>query len=145
MQKLFEIVVQQLTRFFGIKHVAIFKIVPSDVELSLAYSSGFKEESVHRLERLMPEQGVLRRLLDTRIPQIVNDISETEKTLYFLGKNEGLSSMIAVPIFAAEKPWGVLTAFSQEASRFREEDGKIVSLFAGQTGQLLQVFAQHLR
>ena len=145
MQKLFEIVVEQLIRFFAIKHVAIFKIVPSDVELSLAHSSGFKEESVHGLERLMPEEGVLRRLLDTRIPQIVNEISQTEKSLYFLAENEGLSSMIAVPIYAGEKPWGILTAFSQEASRFREEDGKIVSLFAGQIGQLLQVFAQHLR
>lgn len=145
MQKLFEIVVRQLTRFFGIKHVAIFRIVPSEIELNLAYSSGFKEESVQGLSRLMPEEGVLRRLLETRIPQIVNEISETERSLYFLTENEGLSSMIAVPIFAGKKPWGVLTAFSREASRFKEEDGKIISLFAGQMGQLLDVFAQQLR
>jgi CheY-like chemotaxis protein/uncharacterized protein YegP (UPF0339 family) len=38
-----------------------------------------------------------------------------------------------------------LTAFSHGKSRFSEEDGKIISLFGGQTGQLLTLLIQHLQ
>jgi len=53
--------------------------------------------------------------------------------------------MIAVLIFSEEKLWGILTAFSQEKFRFKEEDGKIISLFGGQIGQLLELFSRYLR
>ncbi len=148
MQKIFEIVVKQLTEFFRIEHVAIFKFDPSGLELILAYSSGFPEESIQSfqsLRKLMAEQGIFKRLVDTRIPQIVNDIPETEKGLFPLAENQGLKSMIAVPVFSGEKLWGILTAFSQEKFKFKEEDAKIISLFGGQIGQLLDFFSHYLR
>ena len=146
MQKIFEIIVKQLTEFFRITHVVIFQLDSSRLELTLAYSSGFPEESIQSLRKLRTEQGVFKRILDTRIPQIVNDIPETEiPPLAGLAESQGLKSMIAVPVFSEEKLWGILTAFSQEKSRFKEENGKIISLFAGQIGQLSEHFARYLR
>ena len=148
MQKIFEIVAKQLTEFFRIKHVAIFQFGPSGLELILTYSSGFSEESIQSfqsLRKLMAEQGVFKRVLDTRISQIVNDIPETDKSFSSLAEAEELKSMIAVPIFSKRKLWGILTVFSQEKSRFKEEDGKIISLFGGQIGQLSEHFSQYIR
>jgi|GEM_PF-1229852 len=148
MQKIFEIVVKQLTEYFRIKHVAVFQFGHPGPELILTYCSGFPEESIQSfqsLRKLMAEQGIFKRLVDTRIPQIVNDILETEKSLSSLAVGEGLKSMISVPIFSEEKLWGILTAFSQEKFRFKEEDGKIISLFGGQIGQLSEHFSQYIR
>jgi CheY-like chemotaxis protein len=144
MQKIFEIIVKQLTEFFKIKHVVIFQLSPSGDELILTYSSDFSDESIQRLKELEVE-GVLKRVFDAQISQIVNDISETEKSLSSLAVNQGLQSMIAVPVFSKRKLWGILTAFSQEKFRFKEEDGKIISLFGGQIGQLSEHFSQYMR
>ncbi len=145
MQKILEIIVKQLTEFFKIKHVAIFQLDSSGLELTLCYCSGFPEESIQNLRSLKVKQGVFKRVFDTRIPQIVNDISETEKSLSSLTLRQGLNSMIAVPIFSNDKLWGILSAFSQEKSIFKEEDGRIIALFSGPIGQLLKHFSQSIR
>ncbi len=149
MQKIFEILVKQLTEFFRIKHVVIFQLDSSRLELILTYSSGFPEESIQSFQSLkksIAEPGVFKRLLDTRIPQIVNDIPETEiPPLAGLAEGQGLNSMIAVPVFSKRKFWGILTVFSQQNFRFKEEDGKIIGLFGGQIGQLSEHFSQYIR
>ena len=149
MQKIFEILVKQLTEFFRIKHVVIFQLDSSRLELILTYSSGFPEESIQSFQSLkksIAEPGVFKRLLDTRIPQIVNDIPETEiPPLAGLAEGQGLNSMIAVPVFSKRKFWGILTAFSQQNFRFKEEDAKIINLFGGEVGQLLDLFSNYLR
>ncbi len=146
MQKIFEILIKQLTDFFRIEHVAIFQFGPSGFELTHTYSTGFGKESIQSYKNLKADQGVFKRLVNTRIPQIVNDIPETEiPPLAGSAKAEGLDSMIAVPVFSKEKLWGILTAFSREKLRFKEEDAKIISLFGGQIGDLLEHFSQHIQ
>jgi CheY-like chemotaxis protein len=145
MRKILEILAEQLTHFFGIKHIAMFKLSPSRPGLGLAYSSGFDEKVITGLKGLKADEGVFGRLVNTRIPQVVNDICETETTLSSLAEKEGLESMICVPIFSKDELWGFLAAFSQEKSRFREEDGRIVALFAGQIGLLLDHLSQSIR
>lgn len=145
MRKILEILGEQLAHFFGTKHLATFRLSPSGPDLDLAYSSGFKGMSVESLTGLKSDEGVFGRLADTRIPQVVNDIRETESTLSSLAEKEGLESMICVPIFSKDKLWGILAAFSQEKSRFNEEDGRIIALFGGQIGQLLEHLSQSIR
>ena len=145
MRKILEILVEQLTDFFGFRHVAIFQLSPSGRDLDMAHSSGFGEASVRGLKSLKAEEGVFKRLVDTRIPQVVNDIRETEQSLSALSGEEGLESMICVPIFSKDKLWGILAAFSQEKSRFKEEDGRIIALFGGQIGQLFEHFTQSIK
>ena len=145
MQKIFEIIIKQLTEFFRIKHVVIFQIDPSGIGLIIVYSSGFSTESAQCFRDLKAREGVFKRLVDTRISQIINDIPETEKSFASLAEAEKLKSMIAVPVFTDQKLWGILTAFSQEKFRFKEEDARIISLFGGQMGELEKLFSQNLR
>jgi CheY-like chemotaxis protein len=145
MQEIFEIVARQLTEFFRLEHVAVFRLGSSGFLLNLRHCSGFGEESIGGLSKLTAEQGAFKRLIDTRISQVVNDISESEEGLSFLAATEGLNSMVAVPILAGDRMWGILAAFSPQKSRFSEEDGRIASLFGGQTGQLLAFFSQYVR
>jgi CheY-like chemotaxis protein len=145
MRKILEILLEQLTDFFDIRQVAIYRLSASGPDLRLVYCAGFKEASIKSLESLRAESGIFKRLVDTRIPQVVNRIRETETSLSALAQEEGLESMICVPVFSGEKLWGMLVAFSQDESRFREEDGKIIALFAGQMGRLLEHFSKSIK
>ena len=145
MREILEILVEQLAEFFGLRHFAIFQVNPLGLDLDLTYSSGFKDRSTAMLRGLKADQGILRRLVGTGVPQVVNDIRETETSLSSLAEEEGLESMICVPIFSRDELWGFLAAFSQEKSRFKEEDARIITLFGGQIGQLLEHLSQSIR
>ena len=145
MKKILEILVGQLAEFFGLRHFVIFQLNPLGLDLELTHSSGFKDRSTAMLTGLKADQGVFRRLVDTGIPQVVNEIRETETGLSALAEQEGLESMICVPIFSRDELWGLLAAFSREKSRFREEDGRIITLFGGQIGQLLELLSQSVK
>jgi len=145
MKKILEILVEQLAEFFGVRHFAIFQLNPLGLELDLAHSSGFKDRSIALLTGLKADQGILKRLVDTAVPQVVNDVRETEPTLSALAGEEGLESMICVPVFSRDELWGLLAVFSREKSRFKEEDGRIITLFGGQIGQLLEHLSQSVK
>jgi CheY-like chemotaxis protein/putative methionine-R-sulfoxide reductase with GAF domain len=145
MQKIFEITVKQLNEFFGTKHFVIFRIDDVTTEMKLLYHSGFAGESIQGLRDLSAQRGIFRRVLHSQTPQVVYDLSQTEEELSALATNEELNSMIAVPIFSDQKLWGVLAAFSPETSGFTEEDGKIMSLFGGQIGLLLDFFFVYMQ
>jgi CheY-like chemotaxis protein len=145
MQKIFEITVKQLNEFFGTKHFVIFGIDASTSEMKLHHHTGFAEESIQDLRELNAQRGIFRRIVHSQIPQVVNDISQTEEELSSLATNEGLNSMIAVPIFSHQKMWGVLAGFSPEISGFTKEDGKIMNLFCGQIGQLIEFFFRYMQ
>ena len=145
MNTIFEILAKPLSDFFRIKHVAIFQLDSSKAALNLAYSCGFSLESIHSLQDLKEKADVFKRVTETRIPQIVNDISVTEESLSFLKIAEGINSLIAVPVFSKDKMWGILVAFSQGKSEFKEDDAKIMTLFGGQIGELLQLFSSSLQ
>ncbi len=144
MQRIFEIVAKPLTDFFGIKHLVILRLDPLSSELSFVYSCGFPEDLVQSRRRFKAESGAFKRLIQTRIPQIVNDLQETEGSLSFLIEGQGLKSMIAVPVSSEEKLWGILVLFSQEKARFKEEDARIISLLGGQVGGVLDLFSRYL-
>jgi len=145
MQKIFEITVGQLTEFFGTKHFVIFGVDASTSEMELHHRTGFAEESIQGLRELSAQQGIFKRVVRSQIPQVVNEISQTEEELSSLATNEGLNSMIAVPIFSHQELWGILAVFSPEKSGFTEEDGKIMSLFGGQIGQLLEYLYEYMQ
>lgn len=145
MERIFEVVCGQLAEVFEIEHVAVYRLDSSEAGLSLVYGSGFSEGSLHQLRDLKVDLGVFERLIDSQIPQVVNEILQTEMGLAPLAEIEGSKSMIAVPLFSQDQMWGILAALSGQPHRFKEEDAKIVSLLAGQLGVLDMLLSAHLR
>ncbi len=145
MKQILQTVAGQLTEFLQIEHIAIHRLDESKPQLVLEYCSGFSEESTRRLGELKSDDGILNRLIETRIPQVVNDIPQTEEGFSFLAQNEELASMIALPLFSAGKVWGVLTAYSREPFRFGQEDARAINLFVGELAELTDIFSRRLR
>lgn len=145
MKQILETVARQLTEFFEIDHMVIYRLELPDTKLVLELSQGFSEESTQRLSQLKTDHGILARLTKTQRPQVVNDIPQTQEDLSFLTENDGVFSMIAVPLFSGEKMWGILGAFSRQPFNFSQEDARIINLFAGQLGECIYLFSRSLR
>ncbi len=142
MEKIYEIVAKQLIDYLDIRHLTVFQVDPVAAEWKASYSLGFSKNSTRSLEDLRKNGNFFRRVIETGIPQWVNDVTETERDLAWLSEIERIYSLIAVPIDSDDKLWGVLIAFSQEKSKFREEDAKIIALFGHQIGELLEFFTR---
>lgn len=142
MEKIYEIVTKQLIDYLKIRHVAVYQVDPVAAEWKVSYSFGFSNKSTGSLEDLREKGNFFHRVIETGIPQWVNDVTETEKDLRWLSETERVYSLIAVPIGSDDKLWGILIAFSQEKFKFREEDAKIIALFGHQIGELLDFFTR---
>ncbi len=145
MKEIFEIVIKQLMDYFKIRHFVVFQINSLGAEWKMVYSSGFSADSIRSLQELKDTAEFFKRATDKGIPQIVNDLAETENGLFSLVEAEGVNSLIAVPINSEEKLWGILIAFNPEKSRFKEEDAKIITLFGHQIGELLEFVTRQLQ
>ena len=113
MERIFEVVCGQLAEVFEIDHIAVYRLDSSEAGLSLIYGSGFSEESLQQLRNLKSDLGVFKRLIDTQIPQVVNDMPQTETGLLSLAEIEGFESMIAVPllfVLAGLLTWAILVS-----------------------------------
>jgi len=145
MQKIFEIVVDRLKDYFKVPHFAIFRKDVGGGEWNVIYSSGFSADSVQKLQDLKEKGSFFQRVIDSQIPQLVNDMAETEIELSWLVETEKTNSLITVPISSKGKLWGILIAFSREKFGFKEEDAKIITLFGNQIGGLLELVSRSLQ
>jgi CheY-like chemotaxis protein len=144
MQKIFEIAVKPLIDYFKIRHLVVFQIDPLGTEWKTVYASGFSKDSIPNLQELKDTADFFKRIVDKRIPQMVNDIAETERGLFPLVEAEKVNSLIAVPLCSKENLCGILIAFSLEKSRFNQEDARIIALFGHQIGEMMEFFSQQL-
>jgi CheY-like chemotaxis protein len=143
MEKIYEIVAKQLMDYLRIRHLAIFEVDPVTAEWKTSYSIGFSEKSAYGLEDFKERGNSFRRVIETGIPQWVNDVTETEPDSAWLSEVNGIRSLIAVPIDSDDdKLWGILVAFSMEKSKFKNEDAQIIILFGHQIGELLEYFTR---
>jgi CheY-like chemotaxis protein len=142
MKNIYEIVTKQLIDYLKIRHLTVFKVDPVAAEWKVSYSFGFSNKSICNLEDLREKGNFFHRVIETGVPQWVNDVTETERDLAWLSEIERIYSLIAVPIGSDDRMWGVLIAFSQERFKFREEDAKIITLFGHQIGELLEFFTR---
>ena len=145
MQEIFEIVVKQLRDYFKVRNFVIFRKDVRDGDWNLIYSSGFSVDSVRDLQDLKDKGSFFQRVIDAQIPQLVNDMVETEIELSWLVETEKTNSLIAVPIDSKGKMWGVLIVFNQEKFGFKKEDAKIITLFCNQIGGLLELVSRSLQ
>jgi CheY-like chemotaxis protein/putative methionine-R-sulfoxide reductase with GAF domain len=145
MEKFFEITAKLLSEFLQTKYIAFFQLSKSKDELILKYASGFHPESHQNLRRIRPTIGIFQRLIEEKTFLIENEIFKHEQELASLVKLDGLESMIGVPIFSKGDLWGMLVVFSQERYKFKNQDEKVLNLWATQIGELQDFLSSYLQ
>jgi GAF domain-containing protein len=97
-------------------------------ELVARASRGLGEESTAALS-IRTGQGMAGRVLADRAPLIVDDLSTITLASPSL-KDQGMQSVVAVPIESEHRTLGVLHAGSRERAHFSESDAELLGLLA---------------
>lgn len=79
------------------------------------------------------DKSVSGRALQTHQPQVVSDV-DSEKNFGFheIARQEGIVSMLCVPMMIRGQAIGVINSYSQQARNYTEDDTKMLSLVASQ-------------
>ncbi len=110
----------------GADSAAILLSDESEQELLARASTGMGEDHIEEV-RIRSGRGMAGRVMATRQPMIVDDLSTIEVAAPSL-RDSGLRSLIAVPIMSGERFFGVLHVGSFELNRFTPTDAELLEL-----------------
>ncbi|MRS11613.1 MAG: GAF domain-containing protein [Actinobacteria bacterium] len=118
------------------------KILAADAVMLMTYDSQRKQIAVpmargilHRdmLEATFrPGEDVPGRVFETREPERYDRISSSDTRLLNSAAEQGLESLLAVPLLARGRSIGVLVVFAREPSAFTTDDLDLLRTFASQ-------------
>jgi GAF domain-containing protein len=82
---------------------------------------------------VLADKSVSGKALQTKLPQVVVDVSD-EKNFGFkeIARQEGIVSMLCVPMLIRGQAIGVINSYSQHSRIYSEDDTKMLSLVASQ-------------
>jgi GAF domain-containing protein len=85
------------------------------------------------------EHSVAGRALRTHLPQAVPDIAaENHFGFHQLAQQEGLLSMLCVPMIICGQPIGVVTSYSGVARTYDDDDVRLLALVASQAAVAIE-------
>jgi GAF domain-containing protein len=117
-----------MSRILSVNTVAILLANDTGDELVARAAIGLSEELTIGIG-IRAGQGMAGRVLASRQPLIVRDLSEIEVVNPVL-RNSGLRSVAAVPLLSGGHPLGVMYAASYELDRFGTADAELLQLVA---------------
>ena len=122
--------VESASRVLGCKGAAIRLLDPSRTQVAFAASFGLSDKY---LQNVPVEYGRARLDQETLAgdPLFVNDAQEDPRVLQPEGlRQEGIVSMLSVPLVGKAGPLGVLRAYGAEGHRFTDEDASFLEVVA---------------
>ncbi|MDQ6965150.1 MAG: GAF domain-containing protein, partial [Mariprofundales bacterium] len=108
--------------------------------LSLAVSSGFSEVFDQQLPWQVREGGLTERILCSRKPFAVDDVNDPETPFNCNGllAEEGVKSLVAVPLVLDDTTVGILYVDDFKPRRFNQEQLRLLSLLGGQAAHSIE-------
>ena len=118
------------------------KILSADAVMLMTYDQQTKLISVPMARGILhrdmleisfkPGEDVPGRVFETREPERFNRVADVDTRLLAAAAEQGLASLLAVPLLARGRSIGVLAVFSRAESAFSSEDLDLLRTFASQ-------------
>lgn len=78
-------------------------------------------------------ESIAGRVVKNGMPCLINDLKNEKHYKYLhLARRKGLRSLISVPLVQKNKNIGVLSIYNKKASKYTDEDIRLLSMFASQ-------------
>ncbi|MCX8027436.1 MAG: response regulator [Thermodesulfovibrionales bacterium] len=106
----------------------------------LKASIGFSNEFQRIKTWKRNPQGLTNHILSKRIPTIIDDISKYPIVVNQALINEGIKSLIAVPLFVEDKPIGILYLDDFELKKWTSAEIEFITLLGIQAAHTLEKF-----
>ena len=138
-----EMLTMVLQEAMSLVHVPAASVSLYDAEsrmLSLVVSSGFSDAFDNQPPWRVREGGLTEQILRSRKPYAVNDVDDPETAFSLNGVlvDEGVKSLVAVPLVLDDTTVGILYVDDFKPRCFDQEQLRLLSLLAGQAVHSIQ-------
>lgn len=99
--------------------------------LEVAMARGVSDTRMLHM-KVTPGEGLLGEVFESRSPLRVGDLSEREGLVASLAVDQGLRSLLAVPLLARGRAIGLLAVFSEATDAHTSDDMELLLTFASQ-------------
>jgi nitrate/nitrite-specific signal transduction histidine kinase len=134
------------TGMTGMSHGGVWLLDPSAKELVLRAHAGISPDLTRMDACTKADEGSLPRMLASLLA--LDGLSEVTKEHWVVVENEGLQSLIGVPLLDDDRPLGMIVLADQEQRRFRPDELRALSIVGRHVGSAIhrtELQAQQLR
>lgn len=128
-----------MEKYFGFKRTLLELISKVDNELFVASSRGISEKFSGWSTTVL-RRGVSENVIVNGNPLIVKDLMTNGDTALFgeIFKEEGVRSLLSVPLLAEDRIIGVLNIYGTEPAEFSQDNVDSISAIIGYAGKFLE-------
>jgi signal transduction protein with GAF and PtsI domain len=127
-----ELLVTMTAQMMNSKICSIMLLEEASGELRIAATQSLSEQ-YRRKPNLKVGQSIIGRAVKERRPIIVLDVSTERDYMYpDMAKNEGLCSLLSVPMMVRDKALGVINSYTSAPHVFTSEEVKLLQAIANQ-------------
>jgi signal transduction histidine kinase/ligand-binding sensor domain-containing protein len=122
----------------GTESGGIYLLDEKEEVLTLATHRGFSSEHVAEIDGLGVGEGFSGYVVQSGQPLVVKDVSADPRLTRMAARDEGLHSMVCVPLTSKEKVLGTLFAVTRGFREFSEQDVLLLMSISHQIGAALE-------
>jgi diguanylate cyclase (GGDEF)-like protein/PAS domain S-box-containing protein len=136
--ELLDVVLDKVLGVMEAEAGGVFLVDRESAELILRAYKGASAEFATKVEGVRLGEGFTRRAALSKKPLIVEDIAADPRLGRMGALEEGLRSLVAVPIVAKDELLGVIGVASRELRRFLDRDVRLMGAIANQIGMAIE-------
>ncbi|MBI4778666.1 GAF domain-containing protein [Candidatus Desantisbacteria bacterium] len=130
-QQVLDLIVQSISKMMPTMYCSL-QFLADTKEATITASSGLSKEYCSK-EELVMDKGIVSHMVVTKEPVVIEDIKTDPRIKckeYAI--NEGLVSLLSVPLMVKDEVLGIITVYSLETHRYAAEEIELLSTFATQ-------------
>ena len=118
---------------------AALGVLDTEGKLEKFISVGMSETEIKKIAHPPVGKGLIRELMDTKVPLRVPIIEKHPRSSGFPAKHPQMTSFLGVPILAGEKQLGQIYLTDKiDAAEFNDDDEKIIQMLAAYAAAAIQ-------
>lgn len=127
------LITEKVTQIIGADVCSLRLLDDRREALTLAVSYGYNEQYMRAERVLKPGESLSGLAVQTREPVFCEDVQSDPRYAFpELAREEGLRSLLSVPLIDRGIPLGVLSVYTKRVHHFSPDEVKILAMFASQ-------------
>ena len=131
-------IVPTVVELFQVNACSLYLAEPNANYIILVRHQGLPPRVSRRMERLHPGEGIAGSVLKERVPIVARDIVDDPHIGDMIQEEDGLRSIMSVPIKFDKKILGVLEVLTADKRFFTNHDVELLELISNQMGRAIE-------
>lgn len=137
-RQVLDLIVKSAVDISGAESASLFLREGRSARFSVQSSRGLSDEFLKKVSSLSSERGLVAEIVRTKKPLVVQALDQESRFRYPEIVDEGIQSVLGVPLLAEDAVNGILFVSNRRPVSFTEDDQRLFSLLASQAAVALR-------